>query len=316
MPNKTTPKPATKKKPAGKAKAAPPEVAKKPKADPHPDRVRAGAPGAPAVRRPPRLGDRIDRRAVDMGSFRRGTKDEGDGLPAFTAAVEGLTYFGRGVVALHPDGRAHGRYGLVGLRGFTPDRLAASGWDVRRDVLADAEAGPVVSLVVVVEAARKSHHVGDWRRDLYPVQPDRGERVVFGPGLVVTAPARQVDEVAGGIWFGLDTPYPVRAPAADPAALYRLVDQTVAAYLQPVREPVKVARLRETLVESHAIRNQRAGRAGAMVYGLALTTPDGRDLGAMNHNAAFDLCRENGWDWAIKKTDGTTTKPKRRGAYV
>jgi hypothetical protein len=127
---------------------------------------------------------------------------------------------GRGVLSWDSAERQVDRYGTVRLfrhhRPHAPSVAIATGHEGCSGML----------LVRVIEA-RRSHHVGDLHRKIYPVTPEVGEVIVLGVGEL----ARQAREPLYVV--GLIPADDRERDWLDPVRLFRAHDQTVELIFRP-----------------------------------------------------------------------------------
>lgn len=83
-------------------------------------------------------------------------------------------------------------------------------------------------LVAKILEARRSTHIGDLFRGLFPSTPDVGEEILLGKGMVF-----YLDD---GRAIGLEPEEPRDSDWLNPKALYRAHDQTVELYFEPTSE--------------------------------------------------------------------------------
>jgi hypothetical protein len=121
---------------------------------------------------------------------------------------------GRGVLSWDADERQSDRYGTVRLfRHHRPHAPFVT--------IAGAPVGTIGDLLVRVIETRKSNHVGDVFRKIYPIMPEAGEQIILGVGILARH-ACEPDYVVGVIPLGeRDKDW------LKPKALYRAHDQTV-----------------------------------------------------------------------------------------
>ena len=87
-------------------------------------------------------------------------------------------------------------------------------------------------VVATVKATRKSEHIGDFFRGIYPITPDVGEVVELGAIVDVTFEQDDTGQYFGQVtmtpWDGREVDW------IDPRKLYRLHSQTVEVSIEPV----------------------------------------------------------------------------------
>jgi hypothetical protein len=135
----------------------------------------------------------------------------------------GRFVIGEGVLSWHPGERISDRYGTVFLMTGGDSLHEPAGYVPVPD---DAPVGLPGRLVAEVQATRKSTHVGDLFRGLWPETPEVGERIVLGEGRLF---CQTVDREEGIEAVGC-TPEPEDLRDRDwldPRALYRAHEQTV-----------------------------------------------------------------------------------------
>lgn len=161
---------------------------------------------------------------------------------------------GQGVLTWDREERVSNRYGTVyiareGCNSLTPGRFPSL---VDGDAAATV-AGQYGKLVAEVIEARKSTHIGDHARQIYPETPEVGERIALGDGSLFTE-----STPAGGLRVGLrptgnganpdrdmfvfangdEGYFQTKKPGKDkdwlnPRALYRAHEQTVRLIFEP-----------------------------------------------------------------------------------
>lgn len=121
---------------------------------------------------------------------------------------------GRGVLSWDSTERQVDRYGTVRLlrhhRSHSPDVQIATGHE-----------GAYGTLLARVLEARKSHHVGDLHRKIYPSTPDVGEEINLGRGILARHQREPLYVVGLFPVDGRETDW------LDPAKLFRAHRQTV-----------------------------------------------------------------------------------------
>jgi hypothetical protein len=110
------------------------------------------------------------------------------------------------------------RYGLVGLLQCGDSTSVSTDW-APLDLSGVGEWGRLQATVL---ETRRSTHVGDRFRGLFPSTPKRGEVIKLGVGLLFTEP---IDVGTPGV--GLQPTDERATDWLDPAALYRAHEQTV-----------------------------------------------------------------------------------------
>lgn len=114
---------------------------------------------------------------------------------------------GHGQLNWPPGERISDRYGMVRLNGVD---------------IAPTHAGEQATLYAVVTEARKSRHIGDLFRGLFPSTPSVGDQIELGTGTLFFED--------GGV--GLEPPDGRDTDWLDPHALYSVHDLTVDLYIQ------------------------------------------------------------------------------------
>lgn len=112
--------------------------------------------------------------------------------------------------------RVSDRYGTFY---FMSDRHAAVDITAVHDL--DGQQGRLVAKVL---ETRKSEHVGDLFRGVFPSTPEIGEEIVLGSGIFFSEPC---SDGAGGCQIGLRPEKPRETDWLDIHALYRAHEQTV-----------------------------------------------------------------------------------------
>ncbi len=127
-----------------------------------------------------------------------------------------------GILTWHADERRSGRYGSV-------EMLDEDGKFLTLDVgLVEGEHGRLFAEVV---ETRRSHHVGDFSREIGPSTPEVGDVIELGAGtLFVESPGGSADQV------GLRPDDDRDSDWLDPRALYRLHSQTVKLQFEPTEK--------------------------------------------------------------------------------
>src|SRR6267142_6535668 len=133
--------------------------------------------------------------------------------------MSGPIKLGTGVLTWHPSERRSDRYGTVWLIDSSDGVILESA--VHVPLVNLPQTGTAGKLFVRVLEARKSHHIGDLFRGIFPSTPASGETIVLGEGSFFK---EQSDEV------GLRPVEERRSDWLDPNALYRAHDQTVELY--------------------------------------------------------------------------------------
>ena len=139
---------------------------------------------------------------------------------------------GQGVLTWPSVERISDRYGTVGLMAEGSNSWTAGdpGWvDVHR-ALPEGRRGRLQALVLTT---RKSNHIGDFFRSLYPSTPEVGDVIVLGDGTVFHGWAR--DAHGDGALVGLVPDDSRDTDWLDPAQLYRAHEQTVELQFIPAR---------------------------------------------------------------------------------
>lgn len=136
---------------------------------------------------------------------------------------------GTGILNWPSSERVSDRYGAVSLfDAHQPPAKAAKMRDAMDADVAAAAAGAFGRLYAIVIEPRQFSHVGDWFRGLFPVTPERGERIVFGTGTAFT------ENLDGDLIFGLKPADDRYSDWLDPTALYRAHEQVVELHFEPV----------------------------------------------------------------------------------
>ena len=162
---------------------------------------------------------------------------------------------GTGVLTWNKEERITNRYGTVYLMAEGNDSYTTNDAPSLVDEKAATQfSGRYGKLVAEVVIARKSTHVGDHARSIYPETPNLGERILLGEGHLFTEPAYD-----GGLCVGLrpaeakassDTDASIFADESagylqvkmpgrakdwlNPKALYRAHEQTVRLVFEPI----------------------------------------------------------------------------------
>lgn len=118
--------------------------------------------------------------------------------------------------------RIDDRYGLVGVETNGVYSITAE----------DVPAGTYGRLEVLVMQSRKSSHIGDFCRGLFPGEPPAiGERIVLGTGTLFIEELHEKSVCHR--YAGLTPDDGRQVDWLDPAALYRCHDQTVELWFVP-----------------------------------------------------------------------------------
>jgi len=125
-----------------------------------------------------------------------------------------------GIFAWDGRERRTDRYGAIFLTTTTCDGTAHSKVDLSAVELSRF-LGRRVSIKARVLEARKSGHVGDLFRDIFPSTPEIGEVVDLGSGTFF------IESADNRLSFGVKPDDDRRNDWFDPVKLYRLHDQTV-----------------------------------------------------------------------------------------
>ncbi len=142
---------------------------------------------------------------------------------------------GKGIFGWEGNERRSNRYGAIHLA-HQPFDGSAQTELVHNQQIMDSLSGKRVRLTAKVIESRPSSHVGDWFLKIKPSQPDVGEEVDLGVGVL------SIDPGYGG------EPEYVLHPAdgrrvfwLDPRKMYRLHDQTVEIYVEETSAPFSPA---------------------------------------------------------------------------
>jgi hypothetical protein len=138
---------------------------------------------------------------------------------------------GVGVLNWNRSERVSDRYGFVYLlpgSGGYLGALSSEKEPVATEIsgkVAASLAGKRGKLVAHVLKTRRSGHIGDLFRSVFPVTPKVGERIVLGTGTFMVEIHKQGDEPE--IWVGLEPEDGRQTCKLNVKALYRAHDQTV-----------------------------------------------------------------------------------------
>jgi hypothetical protein len=161
----------------------------------------------------------------------------------------GVFELGRGVLDWCPEERRSDRYGTVILH------ETAAG---NKPVNLEMPSAPYGRFIAEVLESRRSYHVGDIFRAIYPAQPVVGARLVLGTG---TFFCEEVSRglTAVGVWpaDGRDSDW------LEPTLLYQAHHQTVRLTFEAATEPHVVSS--RTLPTLAQLRSRRTGYTGVSV---------------------------------------------------
>lgn len=131
-------------------------------------------------------------------------------------------HIGTGIISWDGAERRSDRYGVIALVDATYDDTVSCEVLIDLNNLANLK-GRRVRLKARVLESRKSGHLGDMTHKIYPTQPDVGEEVDLGVGVLQTRPAE-----FAAVQIALEPGDGREKFWIDPHKLYRLHDQTVA----------------------------------------------------------------------------------------